>query len=111
MKKFLYCYFYLTAFLCCAKQHISRNLVEADSLIVENKNDSAYNLLIGIKERNLKTAEDRAYYYLLLTRTSLLTGNTAPPDSYIDYSINYFTKKRTFSNLEMPTITKHAKCA
>lgn len=94
MKKVLLSLVILTMFVACGKQMVSEKLAQADSLIVAEKNDSAYMLLSGIKESHLATDEDRAHYYLLMTRASTLTGNTVPPDSCIDYAISYYEQKK-----------------
>lgn len=99
MKKVLLSLVILTMFVACGKQMVSEKLAQADSLIVAEKNDSAYMLLSGIKESHLATDEDRAHYYLLMTRASILTGNTVPPDSCINYAISYYEQGKDYSNL------------
>ena len=99
MKKVLLCLVILTMFVGCGKQMASEKLAQADSLIAAEKNDSAYMLLSGIKESHLATDEDRAHYYLLMTRASILTGNTVPPDSCINYAISYYEQGKDYSNL------------
>ena len=99
MKRVLFCLVILSSFAGCGRQIVSEELAEADSLIAMEKNDSAYQLLSGIKERYLVSDEDKAHYYLLMTRACILTSNTVPPDSYIDYAISYYKQKKDYRNL------------
>lgn len=99
MKKLLLGLAVLMAFISCGRQIVSEELVEADSLIAAEKNDSAYQLLSGIDERNLVNDEDKAHYYLLMTQACILTGNTVPNDSCIDLAISYYEQKRDHQRL------------
>ena len=94
MKKLLFGLVILSFFASCGRQIVTEELMEADSLIAAEKNDSAYMLLSGIKERYLVNDEDRAHYYLLMTRASILTANTVPPDSCIDYAIKFYEQRK-----------------
>lgn len=94
MKKLVFGLAILSFLVGCGRQMVTEELVEIDSLLAAEKNDSAYMLLSGIKERYLVNDEDRAHYYLLMTRASILTGNTVPPDSYIDYAISFYEQKK-----------------
>lgn len=93
MKKILLWLTIISSLVGCGQRMVSEELAEADSLLAIEKNDSAYELLSGIRKRYLIDDEDKAYYYLLMTRASILTGNVTPPDSCIDQSISYYERK------------------
>lgn len=99
MKKLLFGLVILCFFASCGRQIVTEELMEADSLIAAEKNDSAYQLLSEIRERYLVNDEDRAHYYLLITRAAILTGNTVPPDSCIDYAIKYYEQRENSRSL------------
>lgn len=99
MKKLLFGLAVLMAFISCGRQIVSEELVEADSLIAAEKNDSAYQLLSGIDERKLVNDEDKAHYYLLMTRACILTGNTVPHDSCLNRSISYYKQQKDYYQL------------
>ena len=90
MKQIILCIVIINLVIGCGRRAVSEELTEADSLIMAEKNDSAYQLLSGINERNLVSDEDKAYYYLLLTQACYKTNRDTPSDSCIDYSISYY---------------------
>lgn len=90
MKQIILCIVIINMVIGCGRRAVSEELTEADSLIMAEKNDSAYQLLSGINERNLVSDEDKAYYYLLLTQACYKTNRDTPSDSCIDYSISYY---------------------
>ena len=82
-----------TIFICgCGSRSISYKLSEIDSLVNAEKYDSAYHEVKRIIPQLISNPEERAYYNLLLTQTSCLTGNPCPPDSLIDFSIAFYEK-------------------
>ena len=99
MKKLVFGLAILSFLVGCGRQMVTEELVEIDSLLAAEKNDSAYMLLSGIKERYLVNDEDRAHYYLLMTRACILTGNTVPPDSCIDYAISFYEQEKDYGRL------------
>lgn len=82
-----------TIFICgCGSRSISYKLSEIDSLVNAEKYDSAYHEVKRIIPQLISNPEEKAYYNLLLTQTSCLTGNPCPPDSLIDFSIAFYEK-------------------
>ena len=76
--------------LGCSCHSLSEKLADAESLILAEKNDSAYQLLLSIGDESVSKPEDRAYYNLLKTRICLLVGKPLMSDSLIDASIAYY---------------------
>ena len=76
----------------CGSRSISYKLSEIDSLVNAEKYDSAYHEVKRIIPQLISNPEEKAYYNLLLTQTSCLTGNPCPTDSLIDYSIAFYEK-------------------
>lgn len=77
----------------CGNRITSSKLSEIDSLVSAEKYDSAYHEVNKINPQSINSPEERAYYNLLLTQISCLTGNPYPPDSLIDFSISFYGKK------------------
>ena len=76
----------------CGNRITSSKLSEIDSLVNAEKYDSAYHEVKRIIPQLISNPEEKAYYNLLLTQTSCLTGNPCPPDSLIDFSIAFYEK-------------------
>ena len=81
-----------SAFFGCGNRITSSKLSEIDSLVSAEKYDSAYHEVNKINPQSINSPDERAYYNLLLTQTSCLTGNPCPPDSLIDFSIAFYEK-------------------
>ena len=77
----------------CGNRITSSKLSEIDSLVSAEKYDSAYHEVNKINPQSINSPDERAYYNLLLTQTSVLTYNPYPPDSLIDFSISFYEKK------------------
>ena len=77
----------------CGNRITSSKLSKIDSLVSAEKYDSAYHEMNKINPQSINSPEERAYYNLLLTQTSILTYNPYPPDSLIDFSISFYEKK------------------
>lgn len=85
----------ITAIILFACSHVSNHdavrLNMVDSLIVEEKYDSAYHEIINM-DTHFENDEERAHYQLLLAQTSYLTDNTLSSYSVIDSAIAYYEK-------------------
>ena len=81
---------FLTVLAGCSRSNLSARLVEVDSLLSADLNDSAYQVIEAINEDELKTSEDRAYYQLLKTRTYILNSKSLTNDNIIDSAITYY---------------------
>ena len=81
---------FITVLAGCSRNNLSARLVEVDSLLSAELNDSAFQVIEAINEDELKTSEDRAYYQLLKTRTYLLNSKPLSKDDIIDSAITYY---------------------
>ena len=70
----------------------NEQLDKVDSLVTAEAFDSAYQTLMAIDERDIRTDADQAHYNLLKVRTSILIGKPLPTDSLIDSAIAYYEK-------------------
>lgn len=93
--------YFLLVFLFteCGFKPVSRKLVEVDSLLKAEQNDSAYRQLLSI-DNTLKMSEaERAYYNLLITRTSYLVNRPLKSDSLLDMATTFFQSNEDKSKL------------
>lgn len=74
----------------CEFRSVSDQLVEIDSLLTAEQNDSAYRQLLSIAQTNNLNEVDRAYYNLLMTRASYLVNKPLKSDSLLDMATIYF---------------------
>ncbi|MDO4160163.1 MAG: hypothetical protein Q4D41_06885 [Prevotellaceae bacterium] len=77
-------------FACCGNRFSSTRLDEIDSLVMKELYDSAYHEVLRTEMPYITDEEDKAHYCLLLTKTSYLSRNPAPPDSVINQPIAYY---------------------
>ena len=77
-------------FLTCCSRMNNSVLADVESLIANEQYDSAYSIVSSIDGQSLDSEGAKALFNLLLTQTSYQTYHTPPPDSLIDYSIDYF---------------------
>lgn len=95
-----YTYFILVivimmAFYSCEnKSKVYSQMERIDSLLHQERNDSAYKLIKTIKTHELKNEKDSAYYYFLLTWGRYVQYLPYMPKTYIDKSIEYYKKIR-----------------
>lgn len=99
MNKNLYILFLLPLFAACMHKGISERLDEIDSLVLAEKYDSAYTVLLGIKESSLAKPSDKAHYYLLQTQVGYLVNKPLTTDSLLDKSIDYYKQHKDNSRL------------
>lgn len=93
------CFVTICIFIGCDHLPISDKLAAIDSLVAEERHDSAYYLLESIDESQVTIAEDRAHYQLLKYQTSYLTGKQLPPDSVLDNAISFYQDKQNAKKL------------
>ena len=91
-KNFAFAIFASLSLCGCGYQSITQKLSAIDSLVSDEKYDSAYYEVKKINTESIKSPDDSAHYYLLLYRSSMFIGSSFPPDSLIDYSISYYEK-------------------
>lgn len=74
-------------------------LVQADTLLAKEENDSALRQLLKIDTAMITSESDRAYYNLLYTNTLFRLQLPVNSDSAIDISIKYYEKSQDKSKL------------
>lgn len=94
IKNLTYILVMLPLFAACTHKGISERLDEIDSLVLAEKYDSAYTVLLGIKESSLAEASDKAHYYLLQTQVGYLVNKPLATDSLLDLSIEYYKQHK-----------------
>ena len=80
---------FILLLLGCGYTSEYRILDEVDSLVLVEKFDSAYQIVLKLNPQ-FDSEKNLAHYQLLLTQTSYLTYNTLPTDSAIDNAISYY---------------------
>lgn len=93
------CLLIISTLIGCNHQSISDRLAAIDSLVAEERHDSAWNLLKSINESQMNYAEEKAHYQLLCYQTSYLTSKPLPPDSILDYALAYYQNTQNAEKL------------
>ena len=78
-------------FAGCERHPVAIQLAKIDSLIFEERYDSAYHIITKINGQKLSN-ESKAHYYLRYFQTSILTRHTLSSDTMINSSISYYEK-------------------
>lgn len=99
IKNLTYILVILPLFATCTHKGISERLDEIDSLVLAEKYDSAYTVLLEIKESSLAEPSDKAHYYLLQTQVGYLVNKPLAIDSLLDKSIDYYKQHKDNSRL------------
>lgn len=81
----------------CKRENMADHLEQIDSLLVNNKVDSARNLLIDIPIETIHYEIDSAYYFLLMTEANYRKWIPIKSDSAINFCIKCYEK---YSNNE-----------
>ena len=76
MKKTTYLLLLSLAIIGCHQKNMTEQMVEIDSLVVQELYDSAYASVLRIDPAELTSREDSAHYYLLLSQTNNLTQHS-----------------------------------
>lgn len=77
----------------CGGGPTAQELVEIDSLLAAEKNDSAYQVISTYDAASFQNEADRAYYNLLMTHAAVVSYHWPASDSLINEAIRYY--KRT----------------
>lgn len=93
------CLLIIGTFTGCNHQSISDRLAAIDSLVAEERHDSAWYLLKYIDESQMENAEEKAHYQLLRYQTSYVTGKPLPPDSILDNTLAYYQEAQNAEKL------------
>ena len=84
---------------CTNKSQTYAILEKADSLLAKEDENEALKTLETINQRELKTDEERAYYYLLTTSTQFKLCLPIVSDTAINRSINYYRQSNNKKEL------------
>ena len=84
---------------CTNKSQTYAILEKADSLLAKEDENEALKTLETINQRELKTDEERAYYYLLTTSTQFKLCLPIVSDTAINRSINYYRQSNNKKKL------------
>ena len=79
-------------FLCCGGEPTAQELVEVDSLLAVEKNDSAYQIIAAYDPASFENEADRAYYNLLMTHAAVVSYHWPESDSLINEAIRYYKR-------------------
>lgn len=100
MKNILTIIFLIVAITACQRHsNVYMALVQADTLLAKEENDSALRQLLKIDTAMITSESDRAYYNLLYTNTLFRLQLPVNSDSAIDISIKYYEKSQDKSKL------------
>lgn len=89
----------ITITACQRHSKVHTALVQADTLLAKEENDSALRQLLKIDTAMITSESDRAYYNLLYTNTLFRLQLPVNSDSAIDISIKYYEKSQDKSKL------------
>lgn len=90
-EKVTYIFVFILMLTACNGLQTSEQLDQIDSLVVEERYDSASVLLSKISEKPM-TKDEHAHYILLSTQIAYLTHRPLPPDSLLDMVLAYYKK-------------------
>ncbi len=76
----------------CGGKPTAKTLVEIDSLLAAEKNDSAYQIISSYDAASFKKEADRAYYNLLMTHAAVVSYHWPESDSLINEAIRYYKR-------------------
>jgi len=78
--------------MACGGQPTARELIEVDSLLASEKNDSAYQIIAAYDPASFKSDADRAYYNLIMTHAAVVSYHWPESDSLINEAIRYYKR-------------------
>ena len=90
MKNILYILIAAIAAVACGSNGYKAQLVQADSLIAHDMDDSAQAIINSIDTNDIRSRETKAYYNLLKAELLFRSGTVTPNDSIIDLCIAYY---------------------
>ena len=90
MKNILYILIAAIAAVACGSNGYKAQLVQADSLIAQDMDDSAQAIINSIDTNDIRNRETKAYYNLLKAELLFRNGTVTPNDSIIDLCIAYY---------------------
>ena len=78
--------------MACGGKPTAQELVEVDSLLAVEKNDSAYQIIAAYDPASFEDETDRAYYNLLMTHAAVVSYHWPESDSLINEAIRYYKR-------------------
>ena len=78
--------------MACDGKPTAQELVEVDSLLAVEKNDSAYQIIAAYAPASFENEADRAYSNLLMTHASVVSYHWPESDSLINEAIRYYKR-------------------
>ena len=78
--------------MACGGKPTAQELVEVDSLLAVEKNDSAYQIIAAYDPASFENEADRAYYNLLMTHAAVVSYHWPESDSLINEAIRYYKR-------------------
>ena len=78
--------------MACGGKPTAQELVEVDSLLAVEKNDSAYQIIAAYDPASFEDEADRAYYNLLMTHAAVVSYHWPASDSLINEAIRYYKR-------------------
>ena len=78
--------------MACGGKPTAQELVEVDSLLAVEKNDSAYQIIAAYDPASFENEADRAYYNLLMTHAAVVSYHWPASDSLINEAIRYYKR-------------------
>ena len=78
--------------MACGGKPTAQELVEVDSLLAVEKNDSAYQIIAAYAPASFENETDRAYYNLLMTHAAVVSYHWPESDSLINEAIRYYKR-------------------
>ena len=78
--------------MACGGKPTAQELVEVDSLLAVEKNDSAYQIIAAYDPASFENETDRAYYNLLMTHAAVVSYHWPESDSLINEAIRYYKR-------------------
>ena len=78
--------------MACGGKPTAQELVEVDSLLAVEKNDSAYQIIAAYAPASFENEADRAYYNLLMTHAAVVSYHWPESDSLINEAIRYYKR-------------------
>ena len=78
--------------MACGGKPTAQELVEVDSLLAVEKNDSAYQIIAAYDPASFENEADRAYYNMLMTHAAVVSYHWPESDSLINEAIRYYKR-------------------
>lgn len=100
MKRLLFVIVGILSLIGCETGNISKMLAEADTLVVKEEYDSAYQMILSLDESTIVNQEALVHYNLLKVQIGYLLGKPSSlADSLLDEAISYYQNHKNVEKL------------